>query len=151
MFVVLANSCPVMTLSLAIWGYRDGFACSLCSVPRFSKSKPFSPLQTRMCCRTKTQTNGVWQKSDEKSDRSTRKSDQKVTKIERSGRTLFADLLLQHPELGKCAAVFGDYSFRHLRMRLRCSAKPYCPNISAQPISSRVLVQRALATKHPLR
>ena len=45
---------------------------------------------------------GVWQKSDEKSDKSVRKSDRKVTervpKTKKSDRTPFADLLLRHPD-----------------------------------------------------
>ena len=45
---------------------------------------------------------GVWQKSDEKSDKSVRKSDRKVTesvpKTKKSDRTPFAALLLRHPE-----------------------------------------------------
>ena len=38
-------------------------------------------------------------KKDEQSDRSVRKRDQKVTKIDRVIELLFADLLLHHPEI----------------------------------------------------
>ena len=48
-------------------------------------------------CRKRSPAKGVWQKSDEKSDKSVRKSDQKVTesvpKTKKSDRTPFADLL----------------------------------------------------------
>ena len=53
-------------------------------------------------CRKRSPAKGVWQKSDEKSDRSIRKSDRKVTesvpKTEKSDRTPFAALLLRHPD-----------------------------------------------------
>ena len=50
-------------------------------------------------CRKRSPAKGVWQKSDEKSDRSIRKSDRKVTesipKTKKSDRTPFAALLLR--------------------------------------------------------
>ena len=53
-------------------------------------------------CRKRSPAKGVWQKSDEKSDRSVRKSDRKVTesvpKTKKSDRTPFAALLLRHPD-----------------------------------------------------
>ena len=47
-------------------------------------------------CRRRSLEKGVWRKSDGKGDRSVRKSDRKVTKTEKSDRTPFAALLLQH-------------------------------------------------------
>ena len=54
-------------------------------------------------CRKRSPAKGVWQKSDkQKSDKSVRKSDRKVTesvpKTKKSDRTPFAALLLRHPE-----------------------------------------------------
>ena len=53
-------------------------------------------------CRKRSPAKGVWQKSDEKSDKSVRKSDRKVTesvpKTKKSDGTPFAALLLQHPD-----------------------------------------------------
>ena len=58
-----------------------------------------SPLSP---CRKRSPAKGVWQKSDEKSDKSVRKSDRKVTesvpKTKKSDRTPFAALLLRHPD-----------------------------------------------------
>ena len=52
--------------------------------------------------RKRSPAKGVWQKSDEKSDRSIPKSDRKATesvpKTKKSDRTPFAALLLRHPE-----------------------------------------------------
>ena len=61
-----------------------------------------SLLHQKSPCRKRSPAKGVWQKSDEKSDRSIRKSDRKVTesvpKTKKSDRTPFAALLLRHPE-----------------------------------------------------
>ena len=62
----------------------------------FRETKGGSP------CRKRSPAKGVWQKSDEKSDRSIRKSDRIVTKsipkATKSDRTQFAALLLRHLE-----------------------------------------------------
>ena len=54
-------------------------------------------------CRKRSPAKGVWQKSDEISDRSIRKKwprgDRNSPETKKSDRTPFADLLLRHPEL----------------------------------------------------
>ena len=71
--------------------------------PKFysRRSSAYWGDQNSPCCK-RSPAKGVWQKSDEKSDRSVRKSDRKVTesvpKTKKSDRTPFAALLLRHPE-----------------------------------------------------
>ena len=71
-----SSSVPDAFFSLQIWAFKQGGICSVIWIP---------------------------QRSDQKSDRSVRKSDQKVTervpKRKKSDRTPFADLLLRHPDL----------------------------------------------------
>ena len=60
-------------------------------------------------CRKRSPAKGVWQKSDEKSDKNVRKSDRKVTesvpKTKKNDRTPFAALLLRHPDYGQFSGV----------------------------------------------
>ena len=63
----------------------------------FCEFSLFSP------CRKRSPAKGVWQKGDEKSHKSVRKSDRKVTesvpKTKKSDRTPFAAVLLRHPDV----------------------------------------------------
>ena len=79
-----------LVLVISVEGFKRG------GLPDLDLSFLFSP------CRKRSPAKGVWQKSDEKSDRSIRKSDRKVTKsvpkTKKSDRTPFAALLLRRPD-----------------------------------------------------